>query len=330
MTKTPNFLIEVDDQDITEKIRHRLIELTITDKSGLEADEMELVISDHDGKVAMPRRGVKVRCFIGWKGEPLVDKGTYTVDEIEHSGPPDKLTIRGRSADFREGFKAQKERSWHETTLGEILDTIASEQHLEGKLSESLRNTPIQHIDQTNESDANLLTRLAETYDAILTVKNGCLLMLKNGESKSVSGIDLEPVIITRQDGDTHRYIEADRQGRYTGVRAYWYDKKEAKRKCVIVGREGCQKTLRTIFSDMGVAENAAHKALKQLALKRKKLELNLAKVQSSVIGDCTILIQGWNKRINTVHWHVVEKNISVTKSGLLLSLLLKKMKAKR
>ncbi|RXJ70664.1 late control protein [Veronia nyctiphanis] len=324
MTKTPNFLIEVDDQDITEKIKHRLIELTITDKSGLEADEMELVISDHDGKVAMPRRGVKVRCFIGWKGEPLVDKGTYTVDEVEHSGPPDKLTIRGRSADFRNGLKTLKERSWHKTTLGKILETIASEQHLEGKLSESLRNIPIQHIDQTNESDANLLTRLAETHNAVLTVKNGCLLMLKRGESKSVSGFDLEPVVITRQDGDTHRYTEADRGGRYTGVKAYWYDKKKGKKEFVIIGSKGYLKTLRQIFCSEEEAHSALSGVFNQLRREKHSLNIQPTSIHLNLLIEEAVILDGWQTDIVNLPWYISEVVFQLYQSGLTVIIKMK------
>nr|WP_241086840.1 hypothetical protein [Candidatus Vondammii sp. HM_W22] len=110
----PAYQITINNEDITTRLSDRLISLTLTDKHGLEADQLDLTISDHDEQVNLPKRGVTIRCYIGWKDSPLVDKGSFTVDEVEHSGSPDKLTIRARSADFREGFKEQKEGSWHE------------------------------------------------------------------------------------------------------------------------------------------------------------------------------------------------------------------------
>lgn len=50
----------------------------------------------------LPRRGAVITLALGWKGQPLFPKGAFTVDEIEHTGAPDRLTIRARSADFRE------------------------------------------------------------------------------------------------------------------------------------------------------------------------------------------------------------------------------------
>lgn len=50
---------------------------------------------------------------LGWQGAVLIDKGVFTVDEIEHSGTPDKLTIRARSADFRETLNVRRDQSYH-------------------------------------------------------------------------------------------------------------------------------------------------------------------------------------------------------------------------
>ncbi|SUX74646.1 phage tail protein [Citrobacter freundii] len=52
------------------------------------------------------------------------------MDEIEHSGAPDRLTIRARSADFRETLNTRREKSWHQTTVGEAVKEIAARHNL--------------------------------------------------------------------------------------------------------------------------------------------------------------------------------------------------------
>lgn len=64
-------------------------------------DTLDLTLTDHDGALSIPPRGAKLHLFLGWKEFSLEDKGTYIVDEVEHAGSPDKLTIRARSADLR-------------------------------------------------------------------------------------------------------------------------------------------------------------------------------------------------------------------------------------
>jgi phage protein D len=55
---TPRFRIVVDGTDITALLNDRLIQLSVTDKTGMESDEFELRIDDRDGLVTLPRRGV--------------------------------------------------------------------------------------------------------------------------------------------------------------------------------------------------------------------------------------------------------------------------------
>ncbi|HBS6848764.1 TPA: phage late control D family protein, partial [Klebsiella pneumoniae] len=98
-SKTPAFRIVIEGKDATQTLDKRLLGMTLTDNRGFEADQLDLELDDADGLVIMPRRGAVISLALGWKGEPLYSKGKFTVDEIEHSGSPDRLTIRARSAD---------------------------------------------------------------------------------------------------------------------------------------------------------------------------------------------------------------------------------------
>ncbi|MBX9474127.1 phage late control D family protein, partial [Yersinia enterocolitica] len=96
----PDYAISVDGIDKSGGIKKRLMSLTLTDNRGFEADQLDIELDDSDGQLVLPRRGAKIAVALGWQGAALIDKGIFTVDEIEHSGAPDKLTIRARSADF--------------------------------------------------------------------------------------------------------------------------------------------------------------------------------------------------------------------------------------
>ncbi|ADO10833.1 Gene D protein (GpD) [Pantoea vagans C9-1] len=114
----PAFRLTMDGADITQKLEKRLLSLTLTDNRGFEADQLDIELDDADGQLQLPRRGVVLSLSLGWVGEPLFPKGSYTVDEIEHSGTPDRLTLRARSADFRQTLNTKREKSWHKTTVG--------------------------------------------------------------------------------------------------------------------------------------------------------------------------------------------------------------------
>ncbi|EGS9112881.1 phage late control D family protein, partial [Salmonella enterica] len=162
----PAFMLTLNSQDITSNFSDRLISLTMTDNRGFEADQLDIELDDTDGKVELPLRGAVLTLWLGWQGSALLNKGDFTVDEIEHRGAPDTLTIRARSADFRGTLNSRREESWHDTTLGELVSTIAKRNKLTASVADSLKQIPVPHIDQSQESDAVFLTRLADRNGA--------------------------------------------------------------------------------------------------------------------------------------------------------------------
>lgn len=224
----PAYMLTLDGADITQNFSDRLIGLTMTDNRGFEADQLDIALDDTDGLVELPPRGASLTLWLGWQGSALVNKGSFTVDEIEHRGAPDTLTIRGRSADFRGSLNSRREQSWHDTTLGVIVETIAQRNKLTASVADSLKAIAIPHIDQTQESDAAFLSRLAERNGASVSVKAGKLLFLKAGSAMTASGKPIPQMTVERGDGDRHQFAIADREA-YTGVTAKWLHTRDPK-----------------------------------------------------------------------------------------------------
>jgi phage protein D len=174
----PAFKVSIEDKDLTAIVSPRLINLTLTLCRGDESDQLDISLDDSDGKLALPPRGAQIALALGWQATGLVDMGKFTVDEVEHNGAPDTITLRARSANLIDTFKQQQEHSFHKTTLGAIIEAIAFRNELASGVSARLRDTAIEHIDQTHESDAAFLRRLGRKYDAVATVKNDTLLFI--------------------------------------------------------------------------------------------------------------------------------------------------------
>lgn len=293
----------VNGQDITAAVTQRLVGIELTDNRGMEADQLTVTLSDHDGLLAIPPRGAEVRLWLGWSDTGLVDKGRYTVDEVEHSGAPDVLSIRARSADLRSGLKGRRERSWHGQTLGAVVQAIAAAYGLTPVIGAGLANIPLAHLDQANESDANLLSRLGQQHDAIATVKAGRLLFMPVGQSTTASGLPLPHVTLTRQDGDQHRYLEADRDS-YTGVRAYYYEINSAEKKQAIAGGDDSNlKDLRHVYSDRQSALVAAGAEWRRLQRGTATLSYTLAKGRPDLIPELTYSLVGIKPEIAAYVW---------------------------
>lgn len=284
----PIYRVDVDGVDITGTLQGRLGDLTHTDNRGFEADQVDISLDDTDGRLDLPSRGAILQLWIGWQHSGLRYKGSFKVDEIEHSGAPDILTVRARSADLRTGLTTQRERSWHDVTLGALVSTLAHENSLDAAIEPALAAQSIAHLDQTNESAVNLLSRLAGQFDAFATIKDGRLIFMRTAGGRTVSGKPLAGVTIERADGDRHRFSIADRQS-YSGVRATYYDVRQAKKGDVIWGDAqdsiernvqpkavaapvtGQYKALARTFASRDAAHRAARK--EWLRLNRNKAE---------------------------------------------------------
>lgn len=318
--------IAVDGQLIADPaIRRRLISLTHIDQRGFEADTVDIEFNDHDGALALPRKGAILTLAFGWAGEGLADKGSFTVAEVSHRGAPDVLSVRATSADLAAGLSTQKERSWDQTTMGAIVQTIAGENGLKAVVHGDLAGIAIDHVDQTNESGASFLTRLGKRYDAIATVKNGHLIFTPAGAGMTVSGKPIPPLSITRSTGDNHRFLVADRNA-YQGVRALYHDPDQALKGEVVWGdAEGGQeqptagansgsgfertadnvKTLRHVYSTKANATRAARAEWQRLQRGVASFTYYPGIGIPEAIPETPATLTGWKDEIDSTDWLV-------------------------
>ncbi len=307
----PAWRVTLDGQDLTARFAPRLISLTLSECRGDEADQLDLVIRDNDGRMALPRRGVQLQVSLGWQDRGLFNKGTFTVDDVEHSGPPDIITIRARSADLTGAVRSRKERSWHDTTLGAILGTIASEHSLKVSIAPGLAGVAIPHLDQANESDVNLLTRLGKRFDAVATIKAGTLIFSPIGAGVTASGAELPTLQITRESGAQHRYNVADRE-KYTGVRAYWGDRNAARRKAVLVGTAENEKKLQATYATEQEATQQASAEFKRLERGSATMSYTLALGRADISPEQMLTVSGFKNEIDGTGWLVAKATHSI------------------
>lgn len=171
MIKTPVCLLTADSKPLNEQILKRIMSVTVTDNRANEADQLDITLDDSDGVLELPRRGVKINCQLGFVGEGMHDKGDFIVDETEWSGSPDIITIKASSANFKSKIKEAKSKSYHRKTFGEVATEIAKNHELTLVMTDDLKKIDLQHIDQTNESDLNLLVRISKQNGAEMALK---------------------------------------------------------------------------------------------------------------------------------------------------------------
>ncbi|NXZ87895.1 phage late control D family protein [Serratia fonticola] len=348
----PDFSLTLQGNNITQNIRARLLSLILTDNRGFEADQLDIELDDSDGLMVMPQRNAVLSLALGWQGSQLTHKGRFTVDEVEHRGAPDTLTIRARSADFRGSLNTRREASYHDTTLGDIVQQIAARNTLTAKLAAGLDAIKISHIDQTQETDAAFATRLASLNGAVAAVKNGGLLFIRPGNGTTVNGKPLPVMTITRRDGDRHNFSLADRDA-YTGVTASWLNTRQPKPKKVklqrkpktqhlralqhpkakpatqkaakpteaqkgeyLVGAEDNVFTLPTVYATQAAAMRAAQAKWEKLQRGVAEFSLSLAMGRADLVPETLVQVSGFKQVIDAQPWIVSKVVHNLSNSG--------------
>ncbi|GHV50910.1 phage late control protein [Deltaproteobacteria bacterium] len=300
----PVFTIQAGSRDITEAIRDRLLELSITDEAGVKSDQLKLTLDDRrreNGAIAsLPGMGTVLSVSLGYAETSLRDMGSYMVDEIELRHPPATLSIGARAADMSGPFRSRKTRSWEASTLGAMTQAIAAEHGYTPKIDVELGSIPLPHLDQVAESDMALLTRIAEKHDAVAKPVHGHLVLARAGEAKSVGGVNLPQIRLDvsaisswtykhsarSPGGKAKGKSEDEKRG---GFKARWWDCEAGKDKWVTVGEEPFEELP---YRHKTEAEAKAAAAAKLNKGKRKEGGLSLTMPgNTSMAAECCLHI---------------------------------------
>lgn len=277
-------LILADGVDVTATIMTRLVSLTLTDEEGVKADRLRLEVDDRDGAVALPERQTELRVSLGYAETGLSQMGSYLVDQISGSGPPQTMTIGATAADMAGSIRAPRTRAWEATTLGAVVETIAAEAGLQAAVGESINDVPYAYLAQQAESDMNLLTRLARDLDATAKAADGRLVVMRRGEGRAADGTVLSAVPLLRQQMTDWRWDIADR-GSYASAIAEWSEIGAGVVRQVVVGEGDPVYRVRHVQDSEDAARRAAQGSLDAAQRGTGTLEIGCAAFQPGLFA---------------------------------------------
>ncbi|SFG08816.1 hypothetical protein SAMN05518801_10757 [Novosphingobium sp. CF614] len=312
--------LTLDGKDLADKVNPRLLELTLTEKRGGEADELSLTLQNADGSLAMPDPGKVIALALGWaQGDDvtagLVDKGRYTVDEVEASGPPDQIQIRARSADLSGSYRKRRTHAWKDTTLGAVLSEIAGRNAVSAQVHPDLAGKEIKALDQHGKSDMALVRDLGSRYDALATWKDRKLIFMPVGSATTAGGKAIPALTLTRTQGWTWRFTRAEREEN-DGVEAEWHDQQAGRRKKHSTGGKNPKK-LKRVYASEADARQAAEAEKKKRARGGYKFEYELALADCTIQPNRKVTLSGWNSRIDAIKWLVESVETTLGANGL-------------
>lgn len=265
--------------DATGKLKERLNSIRLTDNSGMEADQLELVFDDgsdddltRGGGIDYPKKGAKLKLWLGYFETGIVLMGEFIVEEVEIGTLPAIINVRAHSAQLSGQSSGSNARSWtshrrrsfNGKTIGAILGIIASDHNVRHQCDPELSGIVIQHIDQTNEGDSHFLTRLARRNSAHFSIKLGVAIISKAAAARTASGVALPIISYFPSDGDSIRVIDSSRNANGT-IRAKWRNRENGKIETETSGSGEPVRTMRHIYANQNDAARAAEAELKRI-----------------------------------------------------------------
>jgi phage protein D len=248
-----------------------LLSLTVTDNEGTKSDSVTLDI-DNRSQIPAPKKGAKMKIWLGYVETGLIYMGTYVVDNWSKSGRPRKLTVNAKAAGMTTELKSPRSRSYHKKKVGDIVGEIAGRHGLSQQVHPELKDFEIGHIDQSSESDLNFLSRLAKRIGGNFKLADEKLIMNKAGSAKLPSGSEA-PTFTLIETGQTDWEATGSERGSYKSATAAWVDPKTGKRETVLKGEGTPRYRDRRVFKTESEAQRAVEAQLD--GLKRGKISFS-------------------------------------------------------
>jgi len=192
--------VKVKGVDITELIKKNLISMEVTDVEEGEADDLQIKVADRDGvwlqkwlnetvQKGAKSKGLTFTIKIGCsneKGKLWEQKtGSFSLDSMKSSGPPNVVTIKCTSLDFSGTIRTEKKsKNWENYTLQRIAEEISNNAGL-SLMYDTRKNPFFARKEQDDETDISFLIRLCDDEGIFVKIYNKKLILFEKGPLES-------------------------------------------------------------------------------------------------------------------------------------------------
>lgn len=162
---TPIFTLWYGQKNITQDIAPYVTRISYQDSIDNASDTLDIELDDTEGKwrdAWYPNKRDNLRLKLGYQGETLLSCGTFSIDDIEISGPPSVVVIRAVATSVGKALRTASHRGFEDTTLAAIAQRIAKKHQL--TLVGQIEPLRIDRVTQYAETDVAFLKRLASEY----------------------------------------------------------------------------------------------------------------------------------------------------------------------
>lgn len=315
-----DYKIEANGEDITKLLQEHSAQITISDAVGYESDKLSIQLSDPG--IAMPATGAELTVQLGER-DCLCFMGKYIVDEVTLNFPPDSMAISANSAPFENstsGFsplQSQKKRSFPAGTINDLVSTIARDHALKPSVSPSLAQMLLPNLNQIDESDMHLLTRIAKEHDAISKANGGKLLFVERGKGVNTRGEKMPVITLTKQQVSSGS-AKLSLRGAYKKVIATYRDIENSDEVEVVAGDEDPVFRLKGMYANKQAALMAAEKRLDFYKRGRWTLSLSLP-LNPDLVAESKVILKQFRTGIDG-EWIITKATHTMSNSGAVTS----------
>ena len=185
--------------NISQDIAPYLLSFTYTDNASDKADDISLSLEDRERLWCddwFPTKGDKIRASIiihDWDDAGRTESlpcGTFEVDKIDCSGPPNQVTIKAVSTLVSKPMRQEKHtKAWENVKLSTIAGDIASKNSLR-LFWDSSEDPLFERRDQVETSDLEFFSGLARDYGIAVKVTDTQLVCYSEEEYETHAPVD--------------------------------------------------------------------------------------------------------------------------------------------
>jgi len=173
---------------ITGRISKMVVSIEYTSFESGASPDLTVTLEDRDRRWQgpwFPQRGDQVDLSIGYDNAPLTSCGTFQVDEVELTGPPDQVKMKCLAVTITPSARTPNSQAYETVDLISIATTIATKHGWSVVAAPEAINVRFDRVTQTQETDLEFLHRLARENNYDFTVKGGKLIFYSRSALES-------------------------------------------------------------------------------------------------------------------------------------------------
>jgi phage protein D len=301
---------------LSQAANDRVLSITIEDSAGIKSDRVSIVLDDRDYKLEWPQPGQIVTVSLGYEETGLTEMGEFELDEPSYSEPPRTMTITGHAQKHvNSNIKAPQTQPWDEKTMGQVVGEIAQRNGYQPEVHPDVASIYFPHIDQTEESDVHLLTRLAEQHDCFVKYQDGKLQFKPREQTNGTITID-------KGDSTSISGVVVNSRNKYDSVRAAWHNNDTNERTYeTIGGGEGQQYDMRISYPTRDEAINSASSKHKQLKRGTGQIDSLQIPGNPAVRAEMSLVLIGFRPEICGIPWVISQATHTFSNSGYITTI---------